>query len=285
MKRRPPTSHAGARLNSPQWPAATDSRSLPYYLRLGPIDPSLDVRLLSPGFETVRQTLLRNAALIERLDRIGEHHIADNIRGCRNDSWCLLPACARCGMMLRIAQGSDCLRLLNAHRADGVIINANLRRVAEGELEAADLDAEHNRLRTQLDRAGFRGSLLIGGTEIAWKRASRTWLVHVHLLAIGASEASIKELRAFHGPRDIKVQPIRHPASQLSYLQKFETFHRPGIRTGQLRPRVFPLPPGELREWVRFVCHYRLEDFQFLYGLRRFGTQLKATRKEVARLL
>ena len=256
----------------------------PYYLRFGPIDPSLDVRLLSPGFETVKQTLLRNAALIERLDKIGEHGIADDIRGCRDKSWCLRPACAQCGMILRIAQGSDCLRLYNPHRADAVIINANLRRVAEGELEEADLDAEHNRLRTQLDRAGFRGSLLIGGTEIAWKSASHTWLVHVHLLAIGASEASIKQLRRLHGPRDIKVQPIRNAALQLSYLQKFETAHRPGIRTGQLRPRVFPLPPGELREWVRFVCRYRIEDFQFLYGLRRFGTQLKPTGKEVARL-
>ena len=165
--------------------------------------------------------------------------------------------------------------------ADSIIINANLRQVPQGKLDQADLKAEHNRLRTQLDRAGFRGSLLIGGTEFAWKSASRTWLIHVHLLAIGASEASIKQLRSFHGPRDVKVQPIRNAALQLSYLQKFESAHRPGIRTGQLRPRVFPLPPNELREWVGFVCRYRIEDFQFLYGLRRFGTQLKPTRKEV----
>ena len=281
MKARLHTSYAGAQLNSPQWHAATASRSLPYYLRLGSIDPSLDVRLLSPGFETVRQTLLRNAALIERLEKIGEHSIADDIRGCSRNAWCLRPTCARCGMMLRVAQGCDSLRLYNTHRADACILNVNLRHVPEGKLNEADLKAEHNRIRTQLDRAGFRGALLIGGTEIAWKSASRTWLLHVHLLAIGASEASIKRLRGFHGPRDVKVQPIRNAALQLSYLQKFETAHRPGKRTGQWRPRVFPLPREELREWVHFVCRYQLEDFQFLYGLRRFGTQLRPTREEV----
>ena len=103
-----------------------------------------------------------------------------------------------------------------------------------------------------MNRAGFRGAILIGGTEVAWKNGR--WLLHVHLLAIGVDKARWTKLRS-RWPRvgvaiPIKVDQLKDVERQLSYLQKFATYHRPGARglSGPAEP--YPLPSAQLEELI-----------------------------------
>ena len=64
-----------------------------------------------------------------------------------------------------------------------------------GTLSTANIKRAHNRLRKRFERHGLRGSLLIGGTEVKWDSATRPWILHVHLLAIGVPPAGWKRLR------------------------------------------------------------------------------------------
>jgi hypothetical protein len=65
------------------------------------------------------------------------------------------------------------------------------------------------------------------------------------------------------------VQKLADPVEQVSYLQKFSTFHRPGKQTSKRRPRAYPLPEGPRLELLRWMADYRFDDFRFLFGARR----------------
>ena len=40
-------------------------------------------------------------------------------------------------------------------------------------------------LRKRLDRAGFKGAIVVGGIEVAWQENWQRWLLHAQVLAIG----------------------------------------------------------------------------------------------------
>jgi hypothetical protein len=69
--------------------------------------------------------------------------------------------------------------------------------------------------------------------------------------------------------RAIKVQPLRDPATQISYLLKFGTFHRPGSQNGSRRPRAIPLPDQALKRLTLWRARHGFLDFVFTMGLRR----------------
>ena len=91
---------------------------------------------------------------------------------------------------------------------------------------------------------------MIGGTEVAWKDGR--WLLHVHLLAIGVNKADWNMLRS-RWPRvgvaiPIKVDQLKDVERQLSYLQKFVTYHRPGARLPS--SPTAPTSPTSISTWV-----------------------------------
>ena len=145
-----------------------------------------------------------------------------------------------------------------------------------GHLEEADIGQNHEQVRQRLNRAGFRGAVLIGGTEVAWKNGR--WLLHLHLLAIGVEKADWRALRARWPSVDeaipIKVDQLRDAERQLSYLQKFATYHRPGARGLSGPGRPYPLPPAQLEELITWWSQYGFADFLFAYGARRRGTRI-----------
>ncbi len=160
-------------------------------------------------------------------------------------------------------------------RSRSEIATIHLATYPAGSLDAADMKKSQAALRKQLQRAGFKGSILVGGTEAGWSEKQCLWILHVHLLAIGAPDAAWKMLRAAlrdSGPAiPLKVQPLRDVEYQLSYLLKFTTCHWPKARGPEGRGQACPLPPDRLAELAAFWSRYRFDDFPFLFGARRRG--------------
>jgi hypothetical protein len=125
--------------------------------------------------------------------------------------------------------------------------------------------------RKRLDRAGFTGTILLGGIEVAWQEDWQRWLVHAHVLAIGVDEVTWKKLRAALKDsgtvRPVVTKPLKDPDERLSYCIKFATYHRPG------RKRV-PLKADRLVELAAWSSRHRFEDFLFVYGVPRRGGRI-----------
>jgi hypothetical protein len=129
-----------------------------------------------------------------------------------------------------------------------------------------------------LQRSGFQGSILIGGTEIAWLAKQNLWILHSHLLAIGVQQADWDRLRGALPDASpaaaLKVQALEDFAEQLSYCQKFNSSHKPGKRGPNGRAQSYPLPTERLIEWAEWLAKQRFENFTFLFGARRRGGRI-----------
>ena len=113
------------------------------------------------------------------------------------------------------------------------------------------------------------GRLIVGGIEAEWNSAQSRWRLHAHLVVIGATAALINNLRpAFLSSeeRALKVQALRDPDRQLSYLVKFVTYFRPRRQTGP--SRAVPPPRARFLELAAWRGRYRPRDFLFLFGAR-----------------
>jgi hypothetical protein len=199
------------------------------------------------------------AAEIERCDEEGES--------------AALPIGARAARRYRRYFTAELLRVAEEHEGPHQIATIFLLAFPAGELEAASLELAHGALRKTLERSGFQGSVLIGGTEIAWLANHDLWILHVHLLAIGARKADWDRLRKSLPDANpaitLKVQALKDFAEQLSYCQKFNSGHKPGKHSPDGRARLYPLPTERLIEWAGWMAKRRFEDFAFLFGARR----------------
>ena len=80
------------------------------------------------------------------------------------------------------------------------------------------------------------------------------------------------------GPKfPVKVQLLRNPERQISYVVKFPTYFRPKSRTGGVRSPAVPLPPDRLAELAKWWSGYQFDDFIFLFGAKRHGDQIVLT--------
>jgi hypothetical protein len=245
-------------------PAARDIRSL--------LPPSLPRRF---RFETLRDAKQRNASRIETLE-IYESPLALALEECDHpNSPSDLQICAICARQYKCYFASQALAVAESVTGSHEIATVYLDRIDVGSLPDVSIRRAHDTLRTRLNRSGFGGSVLIGGTEAAWIARDRYWILHVHLLAIGVQRDSWDRLRPRLGYSGsgaaLKVQPLRDPARQISCLTKFTTYHRP-LKRGPTGPSpCFPLPPRRLEELAAWWENYQFEDFAFLYGARRRG--------------
>ena len=121
-------------------------------------------------------------------------------------------------------------------------------------LADADVRRTHEMFRKRLDRAGFKGAIVVGGIVVAWQENHQRWLLHAQVLAIGVDANAWRRLEAAledSGTADpVMPKPLRNPDVQLSYCIKFVTYHQPGRR------RV-PLPPDRLVELAAWCSRYR----------------------------
>jgi hypothetical protein len=281
--REPPSPENGDRERTGPYRSAVD-QSTGLHWRGVSVPPARDIRRLLPPsmprrqrFERLREAETRNLARVEILANRGSA-IADALYECDATSPCDLPACARCARRYRIYFTSEALAVADAYLGPHEFATVFLDAVEAGSLPDASLKRAHAALRKRLDRSGFKGSVLVGGTEAAWNAADRRWILHLHLLAIGVRPDSWDGLRAklgdFGHAVPLKVEALNDEARQLSYITKFTTYHRP-LRRGPGGPsRAFPLPPARLEELATWWARHCFEDFAFLYGARRRGGRI-----------
>ncbi len=233
-------------------------------------------------FETLDQAVDQNASRIAAIER-GLPTIARVLEHCSEERPCHQPICAICARTRRISVYGQLRKIAEAHLGPREIVTIYLGAIQFGALEDGTIKAAHDRLRKRLQRAGFKGAVLVGGTEVAWDATDRSWILHVHLLALGAPEEAWEKLRTAYRKKSrrddapaipIKVQPLNDPERQLSYLTKFVTYHRPPRQKVKGRLPAVSLPPARLVELAQWWSGHRFEDFEFRFGARHRGSQI-----------
>ena len=232
-----------------------------------------------PHLETLAQAEAQNLQRIDALaDRAPE--IAAALEGCDPAALCCLVICAVCSRRYRFRLIRELLGIAKSYPGQHEFATIYLDSSAVGKLVEADIRRVHDRLRKLLHRTGFAGALLIGSTEAKWDSATRSWLLHVHVLAIGAPPAAWKRLKKAlrgAGPKfPVKVQLLRNPERQISYKIKFHTYFRPRSRMGGVLPAA-SFPPTRLAELAEWWSGYTFEDFAFLLGAKRRGGRIYPT--------
>ncbi len=255
-------------MRAPSRPAAKQHRS--------PHQPALRLQG-SPwqGIETLADAERENDRRVERLHSRASA-LARVIARCTHEQQREQTVCAVCARGWRQWQKKELARIASEHVGPHEIATLCLATYEAGHLKEADIGQNHEQVRQRLNRAGFRGAVLIGGTEVAWKNGR--WLLHLHVLAIGVEKADWRALRSRWPSVDeaipLKVDQLRHDERQLSYLQKFATYHRPGARGLSGPGWPYPLPPAQLAELITWWSQYHFADFLFAYGARRRGTRI-----------
>ena len=188
---------------------------------------------------------------------------------------CPLPICAVCARAYRQGPIAQLHALAKAYVGPHEVATIYLSLIRLGCLAAVDVPRAREMLRKRLDRAGLKGSIVVGGIEASWQENWLRWLLHVHVLAIGVDVSAWEQLEAAlqdsGTAKPVDHVPLRDPAEQLSYCIKFVTYHQPGRR-------LVPLPPDRLVELAAWCSRHRFEDFLFAYGARRRGGRLVVDR-------
>jgi hypothetical protein len=245
-----------------------------------PIPKSRDVSLLRPPtlprgqrFETLADAAKIDQANIDRLLN-SRPDLAAEIERCDEEGeGAALPISARAACRYRRYFTAELLRVAREIEGPHQIATIFLRRFPPGELGAANLELAHEALRKTVQRSGFQGSVLIGGTEIAWLNHHSRWILHVHLLAIRVRKADWDRLRKSLPDATpataLKFQALKDFAKQLSYCQKLNSGHKPGKRGPDGGADTYRLPTERLIEWAEWMAKRSFEDFAFLFGARR----------------
>jgi hypothetical protein len=184
---------------------------------------------------------------------------------------CSLPICAVCALAYRQGPIAQLHALANAYAGPHEVATIYLGLFRPDSLGDADVRRTHEMFRKRLDRAGFKGAIVVGGIEVAWQENWQRWLLHAQVLAMGVDPDAWDQLEAALEDSGT-AYPVDHVPlcdldEQLSYCIKFVTYHQPGRR------RV-PLPPERLVELAAWCAPHRFEDFLFVYGARRRGGRL-----------
>ena len=233
--------------------------------------PAAGPTLEWPGKETRRQAEEWNEerlkVLLPRLPDVGRALIRCD--GARHR--CSLPICAVCARAYRQGPIAQLHALANAYAGPHQVATIYLGLFRPGSLGDADVRRTHEMFRKRLDRAGFKGAIVVGGIEVAWQENWQRWLLHAQVLAIGVDANAWERLEAAledSGTADpLVVVALRNFDKQLSYCIKFVTYHQPGRR-------LVPLPRDRLVELAAWWSRHRFEDFLFAYGARRRGGRL-----------
>ena len=196
---------------------------------------------------------------------------------CDDGALCEELLCSRCARRYRVWFAGQCLRFA-VDRVEAHIVTIQLVAVRGDLLHTVNVRAEHERLRKRLIRCGVRSA--IGGTEADYDAPNDRWVVHVHLLVFGEIESAIARLKVMARgdglERPVKCQRVRDRLSQVTYLQKFVTYHRPGKTGAGGKGLPYPLKPRHVAELARWFGHRRFGDFAFLLGFRRRGSRIVA---------
>jgi hypothetical protein len=230
-----------------------------------------------PKLETFAQAEARNLQRVDVLtDRAPE--IGAALEACDPAVLCALIICAICSRRYRFRLIRRLLAIARSRPGRHEVATIYLGTYLAGTLATASMNRERDRLRKRLERAGFGESILIGGIEVNWDSAAKSWVLHVHVLAMGVRPAAWKRLKGAlrgAGPKfPVKVSRLLNPERQISYMTKYHTYYRPWSRSGAARSPAVPLPRDRLAEFAEWSSHYTFDDFTFLLGAKRRGGRI-----------
>src|SRR5271165_4730664 len=182
-----------------------------------------------PGKETRRQAEEWNEerlkVLLPRLPDVGRALLKCDGERHR----CSLPICAVCARAYREGPIAQLYALANASAGPDEVATIYLGLFPPDSLGDADVRRTHGMFRKRLDRAGFKGAIVVGGIEVAWQEKWQRWLLHAHVLAIGVEPNAWEQLEAALQNSDtadpVWPDPLCDPAEQLSYCIKCVTYH------------------------------------------------------------
>jgi hypothetical protein len=249
-----------------------------------PVPQEFDIARLRPEelargerFETVADARARRDAELERFQQIaGLTEVADRLFACRAESPCAEVSCPICARLFRRWLISEALR--HQPDLDLVVITIALQLVASKKLRTLDLRVLKRRTSQRIRRAAPSARFALGGIEADYRQGDDTFLVHAHLLLPQLPFDEVNALRSAFADtgvtRAVKVQPLRDPPAQISYMLKFTSFHRPGSQNGSRRPTAIPLPDPAFEQMTLWRARHGFLDFVFMMGLRRRGGDL-----------
>ena len=248
-----------------------------YFTRSGGVDSRLfeQVRRVIETRADAERNRTRNLRSLRSAGTLPQ--LMGRMLRCDDGAPCEELLCSRCARRYRLWLAGQSLSFV-VEPVEAHIVTILLIAVGGGLLHTVDVRAEHQRLRKRLIRCGIRSA--IGGTEAAYEAPNDRWIVHVHLLVFGEIKKAIALLRVMAKSdgleRPIKCQRIRDVLSQMTYLQKFATYHRPGKASSAGKGRAYPLKPRHVAELARWFAPRHFGDFAFMLGFRRRGSRIVA---------
>lgn len=237
---------------------------------------------LPPNFETEEVCFERQLTLVDRLmkDPVTFLPVIKEVLACMClPHPCRRPYCSACGRQFRVWLCGELSGLVKKGRASSHVVTIILRRIPVMALRFENLTAIKASLRTNCIRLGLKDLPVCGGIEVAYDCRENNFILHAHLLVIGGTTNEWAKLRPLFskkcGPRSVKVQPVRDISRQVSYLLKFNTYHRPGSQYGSHRAKAVPLPIGPLQQLEQWWSKFELHEFLFLHRFRIVGGHIK----------
>jgi hypothetical protein len=236
----------------------------------------------STAIEQVRRQIESKAKALEyrgsnlRALRGRDDLLVESISRCSAAYPCAEILCPPCARRYRLWLTSKLLDLA-AKGPPAFIATILLEAVRGPALRTVEPGVLHERVRKRLIRAGVKAA--IGGTEASYEAKENRWVIHLHLLVFESLEhgrAKIREAFADSNlDRAVVCQPLQDPVAQISYLQKFSTYHRPGLPRPSSRGRAYPMKPEQIGQLARWTRRFWFEDFLFVLGLRRRGERFE----------
>jgi hypothetical protein len=206
-----------------------------------------------------------NLQALRRHDR----PLFDAISRCTTDNPCAEILCPSCARRFRLWLGSELVHL-TAHGPPAFVATILLQAAQGSALSEIEPRILHERVRKRLKRASIPAA--IGGTEASYRAEEDRWIVH---LVFGTLETTAVRLREiFRDPdldRAVVCQPLRSRTAQISYLQKFQTCHRPGEAGFSGRGKTYPMKREQIAQLAQWTRRFWFEDLLFVLGLRRRG--------------
>jgi hypothetical protein len=200
-----------------------------------------------------------------------------SISNCSDSELCGKMLCPLCARHYRLWLASELHHLFRVG-LPAFAATILLTVVPGPDLYRIDVKSLQGCTRKRLLRAGFEGA--IGGFEAAFRSQENNWVVHVHLLLLGEIQKAKPRLRnAFPDiglGRPVVCRALDNRIKQITYVQKFHTYHRPGAPGFSGRGRAYPLKARQVVQLANWTEDRKFEDFLFLLGARRRGSRFVA---------
>lgn len=255
------------------------------------LDEHNDIESLLEDFETVRQVKKRRNQRVDVLERSQLEEdvtLHDVLSGCGRHP-CNSAACPICFRQFRKWFFAEGIRLFNTFpNAHMLTIIYYSEMMTDTQLKSFSATRLHNRLRKQLERAGFRYPVM-GCLEFDYHEENGLWQPHYHLLTFD-DKATVKKLRnVFSRPserrknssakvgRPVLASKIRNPVEQISYMCKTYSSRVTASVSSKGKRNTYKhsLRTDRERLILRTMHRIGFQQLLFLFNARRNGSQLK----------